>query len=156
MTLIQEVFEEFDLVSDGPGLPRFQQPPRGRNRHGPKQAGGSLAAPGPGGLRAWWSSPFYWRTRAAAEEALGRFEPADESFKRFLGHVIIARQDICDPVCYFYELSLVKYNLGRIAEKTGNPTAAKDHYRKFLDGMTAADPGLPEVADAQKRLSALK
>jgi len=43
-----------------------------------------------------------------------------------------------------------------IAEKTGNPAAAKDHYRKFLEGMTAADPGLPEVADAQKRLSALK
>ena len=108
------------------------------------------------GFHAWWSSPFYWRTRAAAEEALGRFEPAVESFNKFLGHVIIARQDICDPVRYFYELSMVDYNLGRIAEKTGNPAAAKDHYRKFLEGMTAADPGIAEVADAQKRLAALK
>jgi serine/threonine protein kinase/tetratricopeptide (TPR) repeat protein len=107
------------------------------------------------GMRAWWSSPFYWRTKAAAEEALGRFDPAIQSFKRFLGRVIIARQDICDPVRYFYELSMVDYNLGRIAEKMGDPAAAKDHYRKFLDGMTAADPGLPEVADAQKRLAAL-
>jgi tetratricopeptide (TPR) repeat protein/TolB-like protein len=107
-------------------------------------------------FHAWWSSPFYWRTRAAAEEALGRFEPAVESFRKFLGHVIIARQDICDPVRYFYELSMADYNLGRIAGKTGNPAAAKDHYRKFLEGMTAADPGLPEVADAQKRLTALK
>ena len=51
---------------------------------------------------------------------------------------------------------MADYNLGRIAEKTGNPAAAKDHYRKFLEGMTAADSGLPEVADAQKRLAALK
>ena len=107
-------------------------------------------------FHARWSSPFYWRTRAAAEEALGRFEPAIESYRKFLGPVIIARQDLCDPVRYFYELSMADYNLGRIAEKTGNPAAAKDHYRKFLEGMTAADPGLPEVADAQKRLTALK
>ncbi len=53
-------------------------------------------------------------------------------------------------------MSMVDYSLGRIAEKMGNTAAARDHYRKFLEGMTAADPGLPEVADAQKRLSALK
>jgi len=107
-------------------------------------------------FHAWWSSPFYWRTRAAAEEALGRFEPAVESFRKFLGHVILARQDIGDPVRYFYELSMVDYNLGRIAEKMNDAAVAKDHYRKFLEGMTAADPGIPEVADAQKRLAALK
>jgi serine/threonine protein kinase/tetratricopeptide (TPR) repeat protein len=107
-------------------------------------------------FHAWWSSPFYWRTRAAAEEALGRFEPAVESFGKFFGHVILARQDISDPVRYFYELSMVDYNLGRIAEKMNDAAAAKDHYRKFLEGMTAAEPGLPEVADAQKRLSALR
>jgi len=51
---------------------------------------------------------------------------------------------------------MVDYNLGRIAEKTGNPAAAKDLYGKFLEGMTAADPGLPEVEEARKRLAALK
>jgi len=107
-------------------------------------------------FHAWWSSPFYWRTKAAAEEALGRFEPAIESYKKFLGFILIARQDIGDPVRYFYEMSMVDYNLGRIAEKMNDTAAAKDHYRKFLEGMTAADPGLPEVADAQKRLAALK
>jgi tetratricopeptide (TPR) repeat protein len=107
-------------------------------------------------FHAWWSSPFYWRTRAAAEEALGRFKPAVESYKKFVGFVIIARLDIGDQVRYFYELSMADYNLGRIAEKTGDPAAAKDHYRKFLEGMAAADPGLPEVGDAQKRLAALK
>jgi serine/threonine protein kinase/tetratricopeptide (TPR) repeat protein len=107
-------------------------------------------------MRGWWASPFYWRTKAAAEEALGRFESAVGSFKEFQGNVKIAKQDICDPVRYFHELSLVDYNLGRIAEKTGDPAAAKDHYRKFLEGMKAADPGIPEVADAQQRLAALK
>ena len=107
-------------------------------------------------FHAWWSSPFYWRTRAAAEEALGRFEPAIESYRKFLGFVIIARTDLCNPVRYFYELSMVDYNLGRIAEKTGDPAAAKDYYRKFLEGRKAADPGIPEVEDAQKRLAALK
>jgi hypothetical protein len=43
-----------------------------------------------------------------------------------------------------------------VAEKMGNPAAAKDHYRKFLEGMTAVDPGLPEVENAQECLSALK
>ena len=61
-----------------------------------------------------------------------------------------------DSVRYYYELSMVDYNLGRIAEKTGNPAAAKDLYGKFLEGMTAADPGLPEVEEARKRLAALK
>jgi tetratricopeptide (TPR) repeat protein len=43
----------------------------------------------------------------------------------------------------------------RILEKTGNAAAAKDHYQKFLERMRAADPGIPEVADARKRLAAL-
>jgi len=107
-------------------------------------------------MHAWVSSPHYWRARAAAEEALGRWEPAAESYRRFLGFVILARQDLCDPVRYFYELSMADYNLGRIAEKMNDAAAAKDHYGKFLERMRAADPGIPEVADAQKRLAALK
>ncbi|MDH4271570.1 MAG: protein kinase [Candidatus Aminicenantes bacterium] len=108
------------------------------------------------GFHAWRSSPHYWRTRAAAEEALGRFGPAVESYRKFLGFITIARGTLGDPVRYFYELSMADYNLGRIAEKTNDAAAAKDHYRKFLEGMRAADPGIPEVADAQKRFSALK
>jgi tetratricopeptide (TPR) repeat protein len=104
-------------------------------------------------FHAWWSSPFYWRTRAAAEEALGRFESAAESYKKFLGFIILARQDIGDPVRYFYEQSMVEYNLGRIAEKTGDMAAAKDHYRKFLEGMKFADPGIPEVASALAKVN---
>lgn len=46
----------------------------------PEDALGSLDR---AGLNAWWRSPFYWRTRASAEEALGRFEAASESYKKF-------------------------------------------------------------------------
>jgi len=108
------------------------------------------------GLNAWWRSPFYWRTIASAEEALGRFEAASESYKKFSRYVIMARQDLCDAVRYFYELSMVDYNLGRFSEKMKNPAAAREHYQNFLDGMKLVDPVLPEVEDARKRLAGMK
>ncbi len=106
-------------------------------------------------MHAWGYSPFYWRTKASAEEALGRLEASAESYQKFIGFIALAKDDLCDPVRYFYERSMVHYNLGRIAEKMKNPAAAKEHYQKFLNGMKNADPGIPEVADAQKRLAAL-
>ena len=102
------------------------------------------------------SSPFCWRIKAAAEETLGRFEAASESYKKFQGFMPMAKQSLCEPVRYFYELSMADFNLGRIAEKMNDPAAARDHYLKFLERMKAADPGIPEVEDAQKRLAALK
>lgn len=119
----------------------------------PKNALESLAR---AGASPWRTSPFYWRTKASAEESLGRFEAAVESYKKFLGFVSLARWLLCDPVRYFYEQSMVDYNLGRVSEKMKNPTAAKEHYQKFLEGMKNADPGIPEVADAKKRLAALQ
>jgi tetratricopeptide (TPR) repeat protein len=47
------------------------------------------------------------------------------------------------------------YMLGQLAEKTGDRVKAREHYRKFLDLWKDADPGLPEVADAKKRLAGL-
>jgi len=103
----------------------------------------------------WHSSPHFWRAKAAAEDILGRAELAAECYREFLGRTTLAREESCDPVRYFYEMSMADYNLGRIAEKTGNAAAARDHYQKFLERMRAADPGIPEVADARKRLAAL-
>jgi len=48
------------------------------------------------------------------------------------------------------------YMLGKIAEQQGDKTKALEHYRKFLELWKDADPGLPEVEDAKKRLANLK
>jgi tetratricopeptide (TPR) repeat protein/tRNA A-37 threonylcarbamoyl transferase component Bud32 len=47
------------------------------------------------------------------------------------------------------------YSLGRIFEQKGDKLQARENYQKFLDLWKDADPGLPEVGDAKKRLWAL-
>ena len=47
------------------------------------------------------------------------------------------------------------YRLGLLYEQKGQKVKATERYRKFLDLWKAADPKLPEVADATQRLAAL-
>jgi tetratricopeptide (TPR) repeat protein len=44
------------------------------------------------------------------------------------------------------------YMLGKIAEQKGDRVKAREYYQRFLDLWKNADSGLPEVADARKRL----
>ncbi len=48
------------------------------------------------------------------------------------------------------------YMLGKINEQQGKKTKAIEHYEKFLDLWKDADPGIAEVEDARKRLTALQ
>jgi len=46
--------------------------------------------------------------------------------------------------------------LGKIYEQQGNTVKAIEHYKKFLTLWKYADPGIPEVEDARRRLAELK
>ena len=48
------------------------------------------------------------------------------------------------------------YMLGKIWEQKGDTAKATEHYEKYLDHWKDADPGIPEVADARKRLAGLQ
>jgi len=48
------------------------------------------------------------------------------------------------------------YKLGKIHEQRGDGELAIENYEKFLKLWKDADPGLPEVEDAKKRLAQLK
>ena len=48
------------------------------------------------------------------------------------------------------------FQLGKIYEKKGETTKALEYYQRFLDIWKDADPGLPDVEGAKKRLAELK
>lgn len=57
-------------------------------------------------------------------------------------------------LCDLYAESF--YMLGKLYDKQGEKAKAIEHYQKFLSLWKDADPDLPEVNDAKKRLTGLK
>ena len=51
---------------------------------------------------------------------------------------------------------LYRYRLGRVLEEKGDRAEARAEYAKFLECWKDADPGHAELADARKRLAALR
>jgi len=86
---------------------------------------------------------------ASAYYKSGDIEKAREEYERILP-LTQGRLDYGD----IYVKSF--YTLGKIYEKKGWEGKAIEHYEKFLNLWKDADPGIPEVEDARKRLTSLQ
>jgi len=51
--------------------------------------------------------------------------------------------------------ALDQYRLAKVSERANRPEKAKEWYERFLTDWKEADPGIPEVDEARKRLAAL-
>jgi len=94
-----------------------------------------------------WKAIFY-DGLAAVYFKFGDLGRAEETYRKIQSLALVRLQ--CGDV---YAASF--YWLGKIAEKEGKKIEAVENYRKFLDPWKDADPGLPEVEDARKRLAGL-
>ena len=79
----------------------------------------------------------------------GEFNSARQEYQKIVS-LGVGRLDYGDVYALSY------YRLGKIGEQQGKKAEAAEHYRKFLDLWKNADPGLPELEDAKKRLAGLK
>jgi tetratricopeptide (TPR) repeat protein len=87
-------------------------------------------------------NPWDYETRARALRALKRFPEAEATLKKELR-------------CYGSRF-IARYQLGQMYEEMGRKADAAREYEVFLKAWENADPGWPQVADARKRLAALK
>ena len=92
---------------------------------------------------------FYFEPLALAYYKSGDLESAQEEFEK-ISKMTLGRESGLN----IYAKSF--YMLGKISEQRGWSGKAIENYEKFLDLWKDADPGLPEVDDARKRLVWLK
>lgn len=97
-----------------------------------------------------WSAwhPLFFDGLAGAYFKSGDMARAEDTYRK-IQSLVLARLDYGD----IYATSF--YWLGRIAENKGDRAKSRGSYAKFLDLWKNADPGLPEVKDAEKRLAGL-
>jgi tetratricopeptide (TPR) repeat protein/predicted Ser/Thr protein kinase len=88
---------------------------------------------------------YYWTTLALACEASGDWEGARRAYEGI--QKLTAGRSFAGAL---YALSF--YRLGLIEERLGDNAAARRNYERFLGLWKDADSGLPEPADARRRL----
>jgi len=91
----------------------------------------------------------YIESLAMAYYASGDIDKAQAEYERIVSSSS-GRSDFGDVYAKSF------YELGKIYEQKGWKGKAIEQYEKFLDLWKDADPGFPEVDDANKRLAALK
>jgi serine/threonine protein kinase/Flp pilus assembly protein TadD len=102
------------------------------------------------------NSPFYLKLKAEIMALQQNFGQAIETYEQnFTRNIGLAGTGVRDSFCLFLERSLVDFNIAKIHEQAGDNIKAKERYQKFLDLMKNADPGIPEVEEARRRISAL-
>jgi|WetSurSiteA1Bulk_404760.scaffolds.fasta_scaffold04875_3 eukaryotic-like serine/threonine-protein kinase len=91
---------------------------------------------------------YFMESLAAAYDRSGDFDKAREEYSKItdLGWGRFRHGDI------FAESF---FRLGRIAERKGEKAKARENYNRFLGLWRNADPGIPEVGEAKKRLAGL-
>jgi len=100
-------------------------------------------------------SAHYRRLAVAGYELQGNLEKAIEEYQSFYNGVMLASYSLPEHFYHFRESSLVNYNIAKIYEKMRDTEKAQEHYEKFLELWKDADPGIPEVEDARKRVAGL-
>ncbi len=98
--------------------------------------------------------PLTWRADFIGSLALayykaGDLESARQEYKRITS-LTTGRRSHGDVYAKSF------YILGKIYEQQGDKAKAIDNYKKIFDLRKDADPGLPEVEDAKKRLAGLE
>jgi tetratricopeptide (TPR) repeat protein len=96
-----------------------------------------------------YNTPFLKDVLARAYWKKGDLDKAIAVYQR------LTTIDPNNQVCYLIH-PLYHYRLGLVYEQKGEKARAASEYEKFLAYWKDADPGLPEVEDARKRLAGLK
>ncbi|MFC2167118.1 tetratricopeptide repeat protein, partial [Acidobacteriota bacterium] len=102
-----------------------------------------------GGQRDWVEPhAFMLYNLASAYQLSGDLESAKREYENILA--------LTTGRLYWGDLYVKSYyQLGKIYEQLGDKAKAIEYYEKFLDLWKDADPGLPEVDDARKRLAGM-